>query len=210
MKNEKDNIEKLITEKNVQFRDFKLTGIETRAEEESGTFILTGTPAVFESETVIWHYDGVDYKEVIDRGAFDGADMSDVIFNYNHCGRVYARTRNKSLKLNVTEKALEMEAQLFPDDQGHKELYRDISSGLIDKMSFAFTVREDSYDRETHTRRILKIDRVFDVSAVDIPAYDATSISARSFFDEEIRKEIEEIEKRQKALSVARAKYFYF
>jgi hypothetical protein len=156
--------------------------------------------------------------EEIDGGAFDDADMHDVIFNYNHGGRVFARTRNGSLnlKVNKNEKRLEMETELWDDDEGHRQLYRDIKRGNIDKMSFAFTIRKMERTEEELTedgvtlykvhRKITGIDRLFDVSAVDIPAYDATEISARRLFDAE--REEQEAESR-KAVSLALAKYEY-
>ena len=154
----------------------------------------------------------------VDERAFDEADMSDVIFNYNQGGRVFARTRNNSLKLNVNrdKKQLEMETELWDDDEGHKQLYRDIKRGNIDKMSFAFTIK--SQERTTEEtkendvvvykvhRKITGIDKLFDVSAVDIPAYDATEISARRMFEAESKEQ--EAESR-KAVSLALARYNY-
>lgn len=173
-----DNINRLREEKGVQFRDFKY---ETRADEEN--YIVEGKPVVFDRETFLFNDGEYDCYEVIDRSAFNDADMSDVIFNYNHSGRVYARTRNKTLALDIEEDALNMTASLWKDDPGHTELYKDISRGNIDKMSFAFTVSsvewsEDQTEKKA-IRRITGIDRLFDVSAVDIPAYDDTQISAR-------------------------------
>lgn len=183
-----DNINKLKDEKGVQFRDFSY---ETRADEEN--YIVEGTPVVFDSETFLFNDGEYDCYEVIDRGAFDEADMSDVIFNYNHSGRVYARTRNDTLGLSVEEDGLHMTASLWKDDPGHTELYKDISRGNIDKMSFAFTISntEWSDDREAKkaVRKITGIDRLYDVSAVDIPAYTDTQISAR----EELLTERQEI-----------------
>ena len=111
--------------------------------------------------------------------------MIDVIFNYNHGGRVYARTRNNSLSLAVKDDGLHVRIKLDSEDEGHKELYRDVKKRLIDKMSYCYIVSDKGfeYDTETHTRRITSIKKVFDVSAVDIPAYDSTSISARSILD---------------------------
>ena len=182
-----ENIKRLIENKGVQFRDFDLTGYEKRSGEngEPDKLIITGKPVVFDDPTFLYRdLDGYRIYEKIDRHAFDEADMSDVIFNMNHGGRVYARTRNNSLQLNVKDDGVYMESELWPDDPGHLALYRDIKRGNIDRMSFAFTVRtvrwEDDDEELTSTRTIMKIDRLFDVSAVDIPAYDATEISARS------------------------------
>ena len=160
--------------------------LKTRAEtiqDENGQevqeMIVEGQAVTFESETTLFKWGETEYKEVIDRNAFNEADMSDVIFNYNHSGKVVARTRNNTLKLNIDSNGLNIEARLDGTDEGRK-LYEEIKGGYIDKMSFCFTIKEESYNQETHTWRVLKIDKLYDVSAVDIPAYDTTSISARS------------------------------
>lgn len=215
----KDNIEKLINEKEVQFRDFRLTAIETRKGEDGiEELILEGVPVVFDTETVLWKGKYYEEREVIVSTAFDNCDMSDVIFNFNHCGRVYARTRNGSLTLWLESDGLHMRAILNSADEGHKELYRDVQSGLIDRMSFAFHVEEskwefkqvDGEEYEIETRTITKIDKLYDVSAVDIPAYDTTSISARRSFDAAREERAEEIRKAKEELELAKAKYLFF
>lgn len=210
MSKEINNMEKLMEDKNVQFRDFSITNIETRQDGDTEGMTVKGVPVVFDSETTLFETKETIFKEVIDRHAFDATQMDDVIFNYNHGGRVYARTRNDSLRLSVEEDGVHMEADLWADDEGHAELFRDIKRGNIDRMSFAFTVSTDEYEeaksddnRNLITRKITGIDRLFDVSAVDIPAYDATTISARRAFDAE--SERREAESR-KAESLARAK----
>lgn len=210
MSNPKDNIEKLISEKEMQFRDFRLTNIETRkAEDGKEQLVVEGVACTFDTETVLYKGKYYECREIIASGAFDNCDMSDVIFNYNHCGRVYARTRNKSLELSVKEDGLHMRAILMPEDNGHAELYRDIQSGLIDKMSFAFHVNEATYeyiesnDEPTiEIRTVTEIDKLYDVSAVDIPAYDTTSISARGAFDAEREKREAESLKTQEELEL--------
>lgn len=189
----KNNIEKLMNEKDVQFRDFHSLKIETRKNEDGKEeLIVEGVACTFNQETVLYKGKYYEDREKIDSGAFAECDMTDVIFNYNHCGRVYARTRNNSLELSIKDDGLHAKAILMPDDNGHQELYRDIQSGLIDKMSFAFHVEESKWealdqgdDYTIYTRTVTKIDKLYDVSAVDIPAYDTTSISARSAFDAE-------------------------
>lgn len=189
------NIEKLIQDKGVEFRDFKLTKIETRKDAEGNEFLeVKGVPCVFDKETVLYKGKYYECREKIATGAFDGADMSDVIFNYNHCGIVYARTRNNSLSLKVEADGLHMTATMRKSNR-NQEFYDDIKEGLIDKMSFAFTVKECSYETiewqdepNVEIRTVTKIDKLYDVSAVDIPAYDTTSISARSAFDAEREK----------------------
>ena len=152
-----------------------------------GDMIVEGYAAVFESPTVLYSDSNVDYLEVVDRDAFANAQMTDVVMNYNHQGKPVARTKNGTLTLATDESGLRIRADLSGTEEGRR-LYEEIKGGYIDKMSFAFTVSEDSYDRDTHTRRILSVKRLFDVAAVDIPAYDATSISARSYFSAEAEK----------------------
>lgn len=145
--------------------------------------LVEGYAVVFDSPTVLWDDGETQYKEVVDRNALADADLSDVPFKYNHSDNVMvmARTRNKTLALNIDDKGLYIKAQLADTTSGN-DLYKLIDRRDIDKMSYAYTVSEDSYDRETHTRRILKIKKLYDVSAVDLPAYDQTSISARDYF----------------------------
>ena len=162
-------------------------------EGESDAYKVRGTAVVFDTPTCLFEIDGVKYHEVIDRHALDGCDLSDVIFNYNHGGKVVARLRNKTLALHVTERGLDMEAELSGTQAG-RELYEEIDGGYIDKMSFSFVVRAAEYDAATHTRRITKIRKLYDVSAVDIPAYEETSLSARSFFEVEPSKEVKALE----------------
>lgn len=170
-------------------QDFSLVHREEGSEE----YRVKGTAVVFDTPTVLFVCDGIEYKEIIDRHAFDGCDLSDVIFNYNHGGKVVARLRNKTLALAITERGLEVEADLSGTQAG-RELYEEIDGGYIDKMSFSFSVREAKYDSVTHTRTITKVKKLYDVSAVDIPAYEETDLSARSFFEVEHSKEVKALE----------------
>ncbi|SFM09226.1 HK97 family phage prohead protease [Pelosinus propionicus] len=163
--------------KDRQYRSFDF---ELREKTEDGKMIIVGNPIVFNRETVIWEYDGVQYKEVIDAKALDSADMSDVVLNIDHKGKPAAKTKNRTLILDKRIDGLYIEADLSQNATG-RELYEDIDNEFYDKMSFAFSVLEDSYNQETHTRTILKIKRLYDVSAVTFPAYSETSISARSW-----------------------------
>ena len=161
--------------------------------EGSEEYRVRGTAVVFNTPTVMAEIDGIKYYEVIDRHAFDECDLSDVIMNYNHGGKVVARLRNGTLQLAITDRGVDIEANLGGTTAG-RELYEEINGGYIDKMSFSFTVQSESYDRDTHTRTILKVKKLYDVSAVDIPAYNETSIAARSFFTEEYAKETAAVE----------------
>lgn len=178
---------------NREYRAFLDNIAPVAANEGEDKFIVRGRAVVFNTPTCLYEHDGIKYCEVIDSRAFDECDMSDVIFNYNHGGKVVARLRNKTLKLTISADGLDMEADLSGTEEGRK-LYEEIKGGYIDKMSFSFSVRESSYDNETHTRTIKKIKKLYDVSAVDIPAYEETSLSARGFFEEEHSKEFKALE----------------
>ncbi|MBE5055281.1 HK97 family phage prohead protease [Pseudoflavonifractor sp. DSM 107456] len=146
-------------------------------------YYVEGYATTFDDPYVLWEYDGVQYKEVVDRHALDGADLSDVIMQFDHGGRVFARTgKSNTLLIEPQERGLFIAADLSKTEQA-RSMHEDIAAGLITKMSWAFVVQEDSYDRETHTRRILKIKKVYDVSAVSFPANPSTDISARSWID---------------------------
>lgn len=146
--------------------------------------VVEGRAIVYDSPTVMFEVEGRKYYEVIARGALDGADLRDVPFKYNHSANVMvmARTRNQTLELLPDDQGLRVRATLADTTSG-RDLYTLIRRGDIDKMSFAFTVGEDSYDRDTRTRKILRFKRIWDVSAVDTPAYPDTSLSARSYFE---------------------------
>lgn len=171
-------------------RDYREFSFEIRAagEGEQQELYVEGYAVRFNEPTVLYEYDGIQYKEQVDDRAFVDADMSDVIFNYNHGGKVMARTRNKTLELKADSKGLFVRARLDGTEEGRR-LYEEIQGGYIDRMSYAYTVSESAYDRENYLRTIRKVKRLYDVSAVDIPAYDTTSISARSYFDLEREKE---------------------
>lgn len=173
------------TEKETRLINVSDLKIETRSDEEaeSDKMIIEGYAAVFDKQTLIGS-ESWGFYEIIDKKAFDGANMKDVPLKYNHSDEVpiLARTRNKSLTLSVDDKGLFMHAELL-DTQDSKDMYKRIKAGLIDKMSFAFTVdSEEISDEEGKipSRKILKFDRIFDVSVVDMPAYDDTSVYARS------------------------------
>lgn len=150
--------------------------LEVRKDEENEEkMIVEGYAVVFDSPAT--H----GFTEVIDRNAFDGCNMKDVVLKYNHDDShlILARTRNKSLQLQIDDKGLFIRAELI-DTTSNRDVYKMIQSGLLDKMSFAFTVEEEKWDLATDTRTILKIDRLFDVSVVDTPFYETTSIYARA------------------------------
>jgi len=172
------------------------------------SYIVCGTAVVFDTLTCLWEEHGMKYYEVIDRRAFDECEMSDVIFNFNHGGKPVARLRNNTLKLDIDARGLNFEADLAGTEAG-RELYQEIAGGYIDKMSFSFSMRAQDYDAATHTRTITKVKKLYDVSAVDIPAYDETSVSARGFFEVEHSKELVVLEQaRRRKLIAVRARTY--
>ena len=148
--------------------------LEVRASENE-EMTIEGYAVIFDSPAT--HY----WTETVERNAFDGCDMTDVCMKYNHEDNylLLARTRNKSLELSVDDKGLKIKAKLI-DTSSNRDIYKSIQAGLLDKMSFAFTVAEDEWDYEKNIRVIKKIDKLFDVSVVDVPFYDSTEIFARS------------------------------
>lgn len=160
---------------------------------------VEGYATTFDQPYLLYEWDGVKYYEKIDRHALDGADIDDVIMQYDHEGRVFARQSNNTLKLIPDNNGLKIAADLSKTDLA-RGLYQDIDAGMITKMSWGFTVAEDSYDRDTHTRTILKIKKVYDVSAVSIPANQDTEISARNFARGRYEAEQQELLERRVAL----------
>ena len=155
--------------------------------------LVRGYATTFEEPYLLYSDGSYELWEVVDRHAFDKTDVSDVIMQYDHEGRVFARTKNGTLTLAADDHGLLIEANLGGTAIG-RELYEEIKGGYTNKMSFGFTVRGDDWDRkmengiEISTRRITEIGKLYDVSAVSIPANDATEISARSLVDGEIAK----------------------
>lgn len=161
-----------------------------RALGDSDAMVVEGYATTFNQPYLL--YDGGDYRvmEQITPTAFAQCDMTDVIMQYDHEGRVFARNRNNTLALSVDATGLKMTADLGGTDIG-RQLYQEIKGGYTDKMSFGFVVAEDQrkatmdYNTgvETVLRTITKIKKLYDVSAVSIPANDMTSISARRYAD---------------------------
>lgn len=182
-----------------EYRMIQLPEMQFRAlEDEDQKYIVEGYATTFDDPYVLFEYDGNKYMEQIDRNALTGSDMADVIFLYNHEGMVYARQSNGTLQLSINERGLYVRADLS-STEASRQMYESIKAGLVTQMSWAFTVDEESYNEKTRTRSILKVRKVYDVSAVSIPANPNTDISARSYWDgvieEERRRERERAEK---------------
>lgn len=160
-------------------KETRLSEIQAVSEEK---MIIEGYAIKFNEQTLIGT-EAHGFKEVIDAKALTETDMKDVPLKYNHQDNflVIARTRNKSLELVIDEIGLKIRAELL-DTQSNQDIYKMVKSGLLDKMSFAFTVKNQSWDRtgSVPLRTIQSIDRLYDVSIVDVPAYEGTSVYARS------------------------------
>lgn len=168
-------------------------------------YYVEGYASTFNDPYVLFEdFDGTKYIEVISPDAFREADMSDVILQFDHAGRVYARMSNGTLIVEPDEHGLFIAADLSRS-QGARDLFEEIKAGLITRMSWAFTVAADEYDRGTHTTTITRVKKVFDVSAVSLPADPNTEISARNLLNGAIEQSRKELARRKSALAVARA-----
>lgn len=168
---------------NREYRNLELR-IAQPEEGSEESYIVEGYASTYDSYRLFTDEDGIDYFERIEPTAFNGADLSDVVFRVDHEGRVYARTSAGTLKVWMDEHGLANRTDLSKT-QAARELFADIAAGNYPKMSFAFTVAEDHFDRATHTRVIDRIAKVFDVSPVSFPANPATelSVATRDYFD---------------------------
>lgn len=193
-----------------QYRSFE--GMEARAEED-GSMAVEGYASTFNQPYMLFRDGNYEVWEQVDRDAFAEADMEDIILQYDHVGRVFARKSNGTLAVTPDEVGLRIHADLGGTELG-RQLYEEIKGGYTTKMSFGFKVAEDrkevteSDDEVKVLRTITKIDRVYDVSAVSLPANDATSISARSYGEgviAELRQELllrEEHERKRKQIKI--------
>ena len=168
--------------------------------------VLEGRAVTFEEDTVLFSIDGVDYKERISRDPFKDADMSDVFMKYNHNDSimVVARTKNSTLKLEVRDDGLYVRISLANTTAG-RDLYELVKRGDIDKMSFAFSIAKESYEELAHKWTVERIKKLYDVSAVEVPAYESTSLFARRHEDVEAlrAREVEASAKTKKARALS-------
>ena len=194
-------------------REYRNMTMEIRElEGQPDAMIVRGYASTFDEPYTL--YEDADWRleEVVDRNAFANTDMADVIMQYDHEGRVFARNKNNTLTVTPDDHGLLIEANLGGTELG-RQLYEEIRGGYTDKMSFGFTVdAEDILDTKTEdgkaltVRTITSIRKLYDVSAVSIPANDATEISVRSLADGEIeRLKAERLEAEEEALERRRA-----
>ena len=170
-----------------QYRDINVSSFERRAE-ENGEMIVEGYATTFNQPYELWREAGFVVMEQVSERAFDNCDMTDVIMQYNHEGRVFARTGNGTLSVVPDTVGLRTRARLDGTELG-RQVWNEIDGGYTTKMSFGFRVRERERNERTNAETgeteilitITDIEKLFDVSAVSIPANDGTSISSRSF-----------------------------
>lgn len=190
---------------NREYRTMELRLAPTENETEEKSYLVEGYASTFEPY-VLFTSDGTDYSERIEPAAFEGADLSDVVFRVDHEGPVYARTSAGTVELWTDEHGLGQKTDLGRTQKA-RDLFADIEAGNYPQMSFAFTVADEHYDKATHTRVIERIAKVFDVSAVSFPANPTTelSIATRDYFNgvieaekaERLEREALELERRR-------------
>ena len=182
-----------------EYRRIDAGQMETRTAED-GAKIVEGYATTFDQPYQLWRDKEMTVNEQVDRNAFAETDMTDVIMQYDHEGRVFARIANGTLELEADEHGLKIRANLGGTEIG-RQLFEEIQGGYTNKMSFGFTVtgeeRKTTKDADGHItvlRTITKIGKLFDVSAVSLPANDATEISARSVGDGLIAEVLKEVQ----------------
>ena len=177
-------------------REYRNMTIEIRTAEEPDEqrMIVRGYASTFNEPYTLYESDDWRFDEVVDSNAFADTDMSDVIMQYDHEGRVFARISNDTLTVAPDERGLLIEADLGGTELG-RQLYEEIRGVYTTKMSFGFTVKDDDIldtkaedGRDLTVRTIKSVRKLYDVSAVSLPANDATSISVRNLTDGEIER----------------------
>ena len=195
-----------------EYRKIDAAEMETR-KGDAGEMVVEGYATTFNQPYRLYGDEKMTVNEQVDRNAFAETDMSDVIMQYDHEGRVFARIANGTLSLESDDHGLKIRANLGGTEIG-RQLFEEIEGGYTNKMSFGFTVtgdrKERSKDAEGRTvilRTITKIGKLFDVSAVSLPANDATEISSRTISDGLIAEALEEVraeEERQRRIGEIR------
>ena len=183
--------------KDREYRDMTLAAIDAKQDEEDQAEerkVVEGYATTFDAPYVLYEDEDLVFLEQVDAKAFENTDMNDVIMQYNHEGRVFARQSNGTLEVKADDKGLFISADLGGTEIG-RELFEEIRGGYTNKMSFGFKVDGEDWDEQRKDgekdrvlRTITSISKLYDVSAVSIPANDATSISVRELSDGVIRR----------------------
>ena len=180
---------------NREYRNMTMEVVRDEMEGETESMRVEGYASTFDDPYTLYEDEDLIYIEQIDKNAFDNANMEDVIMQYDHAGRVFARKSNGTLDIETDDIGLKVAAELGGTEIG-RQLYEEIRGGYTDKMSFGFTVESDEETRKESEdgrveilRTITGISRLYDVSAVSIPANNGTSIgvSTRNRIDGAIR-----------------------
>ena len=164
--------------------------------------LIEGKAIAFNDKTLLFSDGETNYYEMIDSHALDGVDLSNVYLYYNHAEKALSRTKNNTLQLEAKSDGLYFKAKLIDTSYG-RDIYKMVQDGLVDKCSFAFTINDEDFDEKTNTFIVNKINKLFEISLVDIPAYEDTnvSISARSKLTElETERKTKLDEEKRKAL----------
>ena len=192
------------------YRDMEVRSVENE------NYIVEGYASTFNDPYLLYRMDGYEVWEQVDKDSFKNTDMSDVIMQYDHEGRVFARKSNGTLMVTPDEFGLHIRADLSGTEIG-RQLYEEIKGGYTNKMSFGFTVKEDERNieenKETGVTKVMRtitdISKLYDVSAVSLPANPATSISSRADGEgviAEVMKEIQKAEEERLAIDRKKAK----
>ena len=180
-----------------QYRSMMLS-VQSQGEKLIDTdFYVEGYAANYQRYQLWDDEDGGIYEQFTKEN-FEGVDLSDVIMQYDHAGEVFARCKNGSLIVRVDDRGLFIAADLGQTQRG-REIYEMIAKGMVDKMSWSFIPQGMHFDRKTRTITYDGIKKIFDVSAVSIPANDTTDIHARSLMDGVIKQAVQEWHSRAKA-----------
>lgn len=173
--------EKIKLKNEMQVRALQVFAPVPEAKRIDSSYYVEGYAARYEPYILYELEDGPVYER-FERGCFDGCDMSDIIFQLNHQGTVMARQSNGSLIVEPDETGLFTAADLGRTEAARR-LYEEISTGMITKMSWGFILGDYHYDAENRTIVHTRVKKIFDVSAVSIPANNNTEINARSWAD---------------------------
>lgn len=190
--------------------------IELRTGEQNEEYIVEGYASTFDQPYLLYREDGYEVYEQVDRNAFNNTDMTDVIMQYDHEGRVFARKSNGTLEVTTDEVGLHIRADLSGTELG-RQLWEEIKGGYTNKMSFGFTVKNDKRSKEKDAesgttkvmRTITEVGKLYDVSAVSLPANPATSISSRADGEgviSEVKEELLKAEEERRAVERQKAK----
>lgn len=191
---------------NREYRMMNPMEIQTEQKKLDSECYVEGYATTFGKYVLFDGEDGPIYEE-FRKENFANTDMTDIIMQYDHTGNVMARQRNNTLIVEVDDNGIKIAADLSKSEPA-RTLYEEIKNGLVDRMSWAFTYDNMNYDKETRTISYDNIKKIYDVSAVSIPANEDTSIYARSkeLVDGAIEKAQQELLKMERAKAALKLK----